>query len=144
PAGPARRAGTRAQTLLEPAVSSWGSIMAGAKRKPLVAGNWKMNGLKADARELKKMIAGASKAPGFSCDFAICPPFTLIPSFSDLAKGSLIRIGGQDCHVKASGAHTGDISAQQLKDSGAKLVIVGHSERRQNHGETDNLVESKA
>src|SRR5262245_6682976 len=107
-----------------------------AKRKPLVAGNWKMNGLKAEAKELKAMIKAAAKAPGYGCDLLICPPAPLIPVFAEAGKGGAVKIGAQDCHAKASGAHTGDISAETLKDAGAKAIIVGHSERRQDHGES--------
>jgi len=115
-----------------------------AKRKPLVAGNWKMNGLKADAKELKAMIKAAAKAPGYACDLLICPPAPLIPVFAEAAKGGTVKIGAQDCHAKASGAHTGDVSAEILKDAGARSIIVGHSERRQDHGETDAVVRAKA
>ena len=118
--------------------------MAGPRRKPLIAGNWKMNGLKADRRELKKMMAGASKGAGYLCDFLVCPPATLIAPFAEAAKGGLLRIGAQDCHPEPSGAHTGDISALQLKDAGARFIIVGHSERRQDHKETSALVQKKA
>jgi len=115
-----------------------------AKRKPLVAGNWKMNGLKASAGELKKIVAAASRTPKPACDLLICPPASLLIPFSSLVKGSALKLGGQDCHAKASGAHTGDISAEMLKDAGAKAVIVGHSERRHDHGETDAAVRAKA
>lgn len=110
-------------------------------RRPLVAGNWKMNGLAAAAAELDAMIAGAE---GLRADLAICPPATLLAAFSARAQGSAIRVGGQDCHVRATGAHTGDISAEMLRDAGADFVIVGHSERRTDHGETDALVRAKA
>jgi triosephosphate isomerase len=118
--------------------------MAGAKRKPLVAGNWKMNGLQADARALKAMIKAAGKPSGYGCDLLICPPAPLIAGFSEIARGSALRVGGQDCHPRPSGAHTGDISAESLRDAGGKAVIVGHSERRQDHGESDALVRAKA
>jgi len=118
--------------------------MAEAKRKPLVAGNWKMNGSKASARELKATMRAAAKAPGYGCDLMICPPATMLASFTQIAKGSALKLGGQDCHAKPSGAHTGDISAEMLKEAGAKAVIVGHSERRQDHGETDAEVKAKA
>jgi triosephosphate isomerase len=90
------------------------------------------------------MMTGAAKGSGFACDFLICPPATLIAPFAEIAKGGPIRIGGQDCHPKPAGAHTGDISAPQLKDAGARFVIVGHSERRQDHRETSALVQEKA
>ena len=109
-------------------------------RRRLVAGNWKMNGLRASAAELDRMIEGAPDAP---CDLLVCPPATLIASFSQRAAGAALGIGAQDCHAKASGAHTGDLSAEMLADAGAKAVIVGHSERRRDHDETDALVAAK-
>lgn len=112
-------------------------------RRPLIAGNWKMNGLTASVAELDAMIAGVAGAPE-RIETAICPPFTLISAFAARAAGSRIRIGGQDCHAKVSGAHTGDISAEMLADAGAQLVIVGHSERRADHGESDAVVNAKA
>lgn len=112
-------------------------------RRPLIAGNWKMNGLKASIAELEAMIAGVAGAPE-RIDTAICPPFTLVGAFAEKAAGSRIAIGGQDCHAKASGAHTGDTSAEMLADAGARLVIVGHSERRADHGETNEIVNAKA
>jgi triosephosphate isomerase len=118
--------------------------MAGRVRTPLVAGNWKMNGLLADLSELRKMKAGAAKASGFTCDFLICPPATLIARFAVAAGKGPIGIGAQDCHALPGGAHTGDLSALQLKDAGATAVIVGHSERRQDHGESDAMVLAKA
>jgi triosephosphate isomerase (TIM) len=111
-------------------------------RHPLVAGNWKMNGLAASIGVLKAIIAGASAVP--DVDLMVCPPATLIASFAAAARGSSVRIGGQDCHALASGAYTGDISAEMLKDAGAAAVIVGHSERRHYHGETDADVRAKA
>jgi triosephosphate isomerase len=117
--------------------------MAGAGRRPLVAGNWKMNGLSASAAELDKMIAGAG-ALADKTDLMVCPPATLIARFAEAARGSAVAIGGQDCHAKASGAHTGDIAAEMLADAGASAVIVGHSERRADHHETDAEVQAKA
>jgi triosephosphate isomerase (TIM) len=111
-------------------------------RRPLVAGNWKMNGLCASISELKAIIAGASAAP--DVELMVCPPATLIASFAAAARGSSVRIGGQDCHALASGAYTGDIAAEMLKDAGASAVIVGHSERRHYHRETDADVRAKA
>ena len=111
-------------------------------RRPLVAGNWKMNGLHASIGELEKIIVGARGLP--QVDLMVCPPATLLASFAAAAHGSRVSIGGQDCHALASGAYTGDISAEMLKDAGAAAVIVGHSERRQNHGETDAAVRAKA
>lgn len=114
--------------------------MAGNVR-PLVAGNWKMNGLAASAGELTKMMAGAA---GLQCDLMVCPPATLIAQLAKAAGGSAVTIGGQDCHAGASGAHTGDIAAEMLADAGARAVIVGHSERRTDHHETDAQVRAKA
>jgi len=110
--------------------------------RPLVAGNWKMNGLVASVGELKKIIAGASRVS--KTDLMVCPPATLIASFAAVARGTPVLIGGQDCHALASGAYTGDVSAEMLKDAGASAVIVGHSERRQYHHETDPEVRAKA
>jgi triosephosphate isomerase (TIM) len=112
--------------------------------RPLIAGNWKMNGLRASAAEFEAMLAGASGMAG-KADLLVCPPATLIAGFADKTKGSAsLAIGGQDCHPQPSGAHTGDISAEMLADAGAKAVILGHSERRADHGESDALVRQKA
>ncbi len=112
--------------------------------RPLIAGNWKMNGLKAAMTELEAMLAGAAGV-ATKCDLLVCPPATLLTAFAEKAKGSkTLTIGAQDCHPKASGAHTGDLSAEMLADAGAKAVIVGHSERRADHGESDALVRQKA
>jgi triosephosphate isomerase (TIM) len=111
-------------------------------RRPLVAGNWKMNGLAACAGELESIIAGARGLP--NADFMICPPATLVARFAALARGSRVAIGGQNCHAEPAGAYTGDIAAEMLKDAGASAVIVGHSERRHYHGETDAMVRAKA
>ena len=111
-------------------------------RRPLVAGNWKMNGLMASAGELEAIIVGARDLP--NADFLICPPATLVARFAELARGSRVIIGGQDCHAEPAGAYTGDIAAEMLKDAGAGAVIVGHSERRRYHGETDAMVRGKA
>jgi triosephosphate isomerase len=106
----------------------------------LAAGNWKMNGLAASLGELKA-LAGAHPAP--RCEVLICPPATLIAQAAWAVKGGAVKLGGQDCHVAASGAHTGDISAAMLADAGASHVILGHSERRADHGETDGDVRAK-
>src|SRR5580765_4232995 len=111
--------------------------------RPLIAGNWKMNGLKSSLAEFEAMIAGAGTLAG-KADLLVCPPATLIAGFADRAKGSKLAVGAQDCHPKASGAHTGDLSAEMLVDAGASAVIVGHSERRADHGESDALVRQKA
>jgi triosephosphate isomerase (TIM) len=117
--------------------------MTDPTRRPLVAGNWKMNGLKASAAELGKVMAGAGDFTT-KVDLMICPPATLIMTFVQVAAGSKIEIGGQTCHAEPSGAFTGDISAEMLADLGAKAVIVGHSERRTLHKETDAEVRAKA
>jgi len=110
---------------------------------PLVAGNWKMNGLGGSRAELAKIIAGSAGLAG-KTELMVCPPATLVAEFATAARGSLVTIGGQDCHSKASGAHTGDISAEMLADAGARAVIVGHSERRADHHERDAQVRAKA
>jgi triosephosphate isomerase len=113
------------------------------QRRKLVAGNWKMHGLLGSATEFRKMVQG-TESVGPTVDLAVCPPATLVPMFADLARGSRLMVGGQDCHAKPAGAYTGDISAEMLKDAGASLVIVGHSERRDYHHETDADVRAKA
>ncbi|WP_436641739.1 triose-phosphate isomerase [Microbaculum sp. FT89] len=112
--------------------------------RPLVAGNWKMNGLRASAAEFGAMIEGYGDDLKERVDLMICPPSTLVMAFSQIALQSSLSVGGQDCHAKDSGAHTGDISAGMMADAGAAAVIVGHSERRQDHGETDEMVRAKA
>jgi triosephosphate isomerase (TIM) len=112
--------------------------------RPLIAGNWKMNGLKGSMAELEAMIAGAGSVTA-KADLLVCPPATLIAAFADKARGSKsLALGAQDCHPKPSGAHTGDLSAEMLADAGATSIIVGHSERRADHGESDALVRQKA
>ncbi len=108
-------------------------------RRKLAAGNWKMNGSKAALAEIAALEAGF---PAPDCDVLICPPATLITAMA--AIGKTVKVGGQDCHANASGAHTGDISAEILADAGASAVIVGHSERRADHGESDATVQAKA
>ena len=112
--------------------------------RPLIAGNWKMNGLRASTAEFEAMLAGAAGVAN-KADLLVCPPATLIAAFAEQARGSKnLMIGAQDCHPRASGAHTGDISAEMLADAGAGAIIVGHSERRADHGESDTLVRQKA
>ena len=106
----------------------------------LAAGNWKMNGLGRDLSEVRALIS-AMGAP--SCEVLICPPATLIDRMRILADESVLQVGAQDCHAQASGAHTGDTSVAMLADAGATHVIVGHSERRADHGETDVQVQAK-
>jgi triosephosphate isomerase len=116
--------------------------MASAPR-PLIAGNWKMNGLQRSDIELSRIIEGSRDLVA-KADMMVCPPTTLVMAFAALARGSHVAIGGQDCHAEASGAFTGDIAAEMLKDAGASAVIVGHSERRTYHKETDAEVAAKA
>lgn len=116
--------------------------MAAAKIIPLVAGNWKMNGLMASESELARIISGSRDLAG-KAELMVCPPATLIAPFAGAARGSPVLIGAQDCHAEPSGAHTGDISAKMLADAGARAVIVGHSERRADHHETDAQVRAK-
>jgi len=110
-------------------------------RRKLAAGNWKMHGLKAAMAELDALIATTA---GAACEVLICPPATLIAGFAERAKGSGVAIGAQDCHPEAAGAHTGDIAAEMITDAGGSHVIVGHSERRADHGETDAEIRAKA
>jgi triosephosphate isomerase len=111
--------------------------------RQLIAGNWKMNGLTADARSLAQALqAGAVDGVGHA-DLLVCPPFTQIATVAAILGGSTIAVGGQDCHMQEKGAHTGDISATMLRDLGATYVILGHSERRQNHKELDETVREK-
>ena len=109
--------------------------------KKLAAGNWKMNGSMAALAEVEALSA-AHPAPG--CEMLLCPPATLISAMAARAKGTAVMVGAQDCHAKASGAHTGDLSAAMLLDAGASHVILGHSERRADHGESSELVRAKA
>jgi triosephosphate isomerase len=108
--------------------------------KQLIAGNWKMNGITASLAEVERL--GRALGP-VRCDIVICPPATLVAALGSLAARYGIAVGGQDCHAEASGAHTGDVSAEMLRDAGASYVIVGHSERRADHGEHDAIVRAK-
>src|SRR3712207_1728862 len=112
--------------------------------RPLVAGNWKMNGLQGSGSVLADMKQAYTPGLRSRVDLLVCPPATLIMTFAHMALGSRIAIGGQDCHAEESGAYTGDIAAEMLADLGATHVIVGHSERRQYHGEKDADVRAKA
>ena len=116
-----------------------------AIRTKLVAGNWKMNGLRQDgamlASALKERAAAAGSALG--CEILVCPPATLLSEVGGILAGSGIALGGQDCHAAPKGAYTGDISAEMLADLGCSYVILGHSERRHGHGETDALIRGK-
>jgi triosephosphate isomerase len=110
-------------------------------RRPLVAGNWKMNGLTPAVAEFARIAEGYDEALREKADLLICPPATLIAGLAALE--AAVPVGAQDCHAKASGAHTGDISAEMVADAGATAVIVGHSERRADHGESDAVVRAK-
>ena len=113
-------------------------------RRKLIAGNWKMNGLSASGRSLARDLVAQLGGQPPACDYLVCPPFQLLmPVAEDLA-GSQVLLGAQDCHTAEKGAHTGDISAAMLGDAGCSHVILGHSERRADHGESDCLVRSKA
>ncbi|MDE3079074.1 MAG: triose-phosphate isomerase [Paracoccaceae bacterium] len=109
-------------------------------RRKLAAGNWKMNGTTASLSEIEKLL---ETHPDPACEMLICPPATLIAQMAWRCRNKHLKIGGQDCHWAASGAHTGDISAAMLADAGASHVILGHSERRTDHGETDAMVLEK-
>ncbi|MDB5590497.1 triose-phosphate isomerase [Enterovirga sp.] len=116
--------------------------MAQVKPRPLVAGNWKMNGSRGSTALLQAVAAGMP--PDLAADLLVCPPATLVLTMAEAARGTSVAVGGQDCHGQTSGAHTGDISAEMLADAGATFVIVGHSERRADHAETDQVVREKA
>ncbi len=109
--------------------------------RKLAAGNWKMNGTRDALSEMPAMIGAAD---GATCEVLLCPPATLVAPMASVADGSALMVGGQTCHPADSGAHTGDISAAMLKDAGATHVILGHSERRADHGETDEDVAARA
>ncbi len=111
--------------------------------RPLVAGNWKMNGLQASTGELDAVISRLGDSDA-GADVMICPPATLVASFAQAAGSNQLSIGAQDCHANVSGAHTGDLSAEMFADVGATAIIVGHSERRADHGEDDATVRAKA
>ena len=111
---------------------------------PVVAANWKMNGLRRDGRDLGRALAGLKRAAGeTACDIVVCPPAALLFELRDALQGAGIALGGQDCHAEEKGAHTGDISAELLADCGCSYVILGHSERRVDHGETNEIVRMK-
>ncbi len=116
-----------------------------SKPMPLVAGNWKMHGLRSSVGELARLAEGLA---GISlqgrCEVMICPPATLLAQFADQSAGTLVRIGAQNCHAEISGAHTGELAAEMLADAGASAIIVGHSERRREQGETSGDVAAKA
>ena len=109
--------------------------------RQLIAGNWKMHATRDQAASIITPLAGA--AAGLPCELLVCPPATLVHYVAERLAGSPVGVGGQDCHADSAGAHTGDISAEQLRDAGARWVILGHSERRAEHGETDEDVRQK-
>ncbi len=115
--------------------------------RPLIAGNWKMHGRRADGAALAGELARRARRDGSTelrCELVICPPATLLTVLADIVADSPVRLGAQDCHHLASGAHTGDISAAMLADAGCRYAILGHSERRTQHGESDDRVRAKA
>src|SRR5262249_11094455 len=115
--------------------------------RPLIAGNWKMNGRRADGVALASELvrqARRRRSAALRCDLVICHPATLLPTLAEIVADSPVQLGAQDCHRLASGAHTGDLSAAILSDAGCRYVIVGHSERRTDHGESDEQVRAKA
>ncbi len=112
--------------------------------RPLVAGNWKMNGLTASLGELETMRRAVAEGAAGAAEVLVCPPTTLLAQAAHLLRFGRIALGAQDCHAAARGAFTGDVSAEMIKDAGGSYVIVGHSERRAGHGETDAVVRAKA
>ncbi|MFN0044645.1 MAG: triose-phosphate isomerase [Alphaproteobacteria bacterium] len=114
-------------------------------RRSLIAGNWKMNGLRGSALAcVRDLAVRAKSASALKCDVVLCPPAILLWPLGEALKGSAIALGAQDCHARDSGAHTGDLSAQMIAEAGCRYAIVGHSERRAAHGETDSAVAAKA
>ncbi|MFN4088422.1 MAG: triose-phosphate isomerase [Alphaproteobacteria bacterium] len=114
-------------------------------RRPLIAGNWKMNCLLVEGTHLAGTLVGrVAEEPRIAAELLVCPPATLLAPVGELLRGTVIALGGQDCHAAANGAHTGDVAAEMLADAGCTHVIVGHSERRADHGETDATVGAKA
>lgn len=112
--------------------------------RKLLAGNWKMNGHRAEAAALARDLAAHAAREENGCEWVVCPPFPLLGTVAEAVRGSGIRVGGQDCHAAPSGPHTGDVAAPMLADVGCSYVIVGHSERRRDHEETDADVRAKA
>jgi triosephosphate isomerase len=112
--------------------------------RPLVAGNWKMNGLRKSLAEAASICEAVAAGGAGNAEVVVCPPATLLMAVSAICEGTQVGVGGQDCHAVANGAFTGDISAEMLKDAGASYVILGHSERRAGHHETDKMVRAKA
>lgn len=114
---------------------------SGMRMRQLIAGNWKMNGMRADAAALAHALREG--AQGLACDVVVCPPTTVLAEVASMLAGASVGVGGQDCHIVSSGAHTGDVSAAMLHDAGARWVILGHSERRMAYGESNALVREK-
>jgi triosephosphate isomerase len=114
-----------------------------AARRRLIAGNWKMNGLKADGIALARDLAARAAAGAPNCDLLVCPPTTLVAAIGAALSGSVVALGGQDCAAAEKGSFTGDVSAEMLKDAGCTHVILGHSERRHGHGESDTEIRAK-
>ena len=112
--------------------------------RPLVAGNWKMNGWRNSLVEAASICEAVAAGGAGTAEVVVCPPATLLMAVAQICDRSPVGLGGQDCHAEASGAFTGDISAEMLKDAGATYVILGHSERRAGHNETDKVVRAKA
>jgi triosephosphate isomerase len=112
--------------------------------RPLVAGNWKMNGVRENLVEAASICEAVAAGGAGKAEVVVCPPATLLMAAARICEGTQVGVGGQDCHAEASGAFTGDISAEMLKDAGASYVILGHSERRAGHHETDKIVRAKA
>lgn len=110
--------------------------------RPLIAGNWKMHGLTADGLALARAVAAGGA--GLGAELLVCPPATLVAAVAAAMQGGPVAVGGQDCHAAPKGAYTGDIAAPMLADAGARFVILGHSERRANHAESDAMVRAKA
>ncbi len=111
---------------------------------PLVAGNWKMNGLRKSLVEAVSICEAVAAGGAGKAEIVVCPPATLLMAVTAICEGTQVGVGGQDCHAEASGAFTGDFSAEMIKDAGASYVILGHSERRAGHHETDKIVRAKA
>jgi triosephosphate isomerase (TIM) len=119
--------------------------MNASRLRPLIAGNWKMNGSRAKTEALiSDLKARLASEPEVAADLLVCPPATYLTQAAKLTEGSGIAVGGQDCHTRQSGAHTGDVAAAMLADCGCRYVILGHSERRADHGESSEVVAAKA
>ena len=114
------------------------------QRRRLIAGNWKMNGLRSDGLALARGRSERAAKARPEAELLVCPPATLIAPVAEALRRGPVALGGQDCHPDPAGAHTGDVAAEMLADLGCRYVIVGHSERRANHGESDILVRRKA